>query len=171
MTAARQERKSSQLWCAVAAILGAMAGFAGSGPGPASLQAAITERLVANRYTGLAIDGFDPVAYFVDAEPRFGRADLEFRHAGATWRFVNAGNRAAFVADPEVYMPRFGGYDAIAVARGVATPGHPKLWQIADQRLYLFYSEEARSTFIQNPEGAIEAADRHWPEVLLTLSP
>ena len=139
--------------------------------GTASLGAAITERVVANRHTGLAIDGFDPVAYFVDAEPRLGRAELEFRYAGATWRFVNQGNRAAFVAHPETYMPRFGGHDATAVARGAATAGHPRLWRIAAQRLYLFYSEEARLAFIQSPDGVIEAAERHWPEVLRTLSP
>jgi YHS domain-containing protein len=171
MTAARQERKSWRLWAAMATILAAAALPAGLGLAPASLRAATTERVVTNRYTGLALDGFDPVAYFVDAAPRFGRVELEFRYAGATWRFVNQGNRAAFMANPDIYMPRFGGYDAIAVARGTGTPGHPKLWRIADQRLYLFYSEEARSAFIQNPEGVIEAAERHWPEVLLTLSP
>ena len=44
-------------------------------------RAATTERVVVNRYTGLAIDGFDPVAYFVDAAPRQGRAELELRFA------------------------------------------------------------------------------------------
>ena len=100
-----------------------------------------------------------------------GSAQLEFRYAGVTWRFANEGNRAAFVAHPDIYMPRFGGYDATAVARGTGTAGHPRLWRIAAQRLYLFYNEEARLAFIRNSDGIIEAAERHWPEVLLTLSP
>ena len=72
----------------------------GIGLAPAPSRAATTERVVTNRHTGLAIDGFDPVAYFVDGAPSSGRADLEFRFAGATWRFRNEGNRAAFAAAP-----------------------------------------------------------------------
>jgi hypothetical protein len=170
MTAARQERKSRRQ-VAVFAALGVAAVAAWSGLPPAPLRAATTERIVTNRYTGLAIDGFDPVAYFVDAAPEIGRAGLEFRYAGASWRFRNQGNRAAFAADPDIYMPRFGGHDPIAVARGAAAPGHPRLWWIAGRRLYLFYSEAGRAAFIENPERAIEAAERHWPEVRRTLTP
>ena len=54
---------------------------------------ALTERLVVNRYTGLAIDGFDPVAYFTDAEAVKGLPDLEAGAAGAVWRFRNEANR------------------------------------------------------------------------------
>ncbi|MEI8151321.1 MAG: YHS domain-containing (seleno)protein [Hyphomicrobiales bacterium] len=135
----------------------------------ASVGAATTELLVVNRYTGLAIDGFDPVAYFVDAAPKEGRAELEFRSAGATWRFQNEGNRAAFAGAPAIYTPRFGGYDPMALARGAATPGHPQLWLIAEQRLYLFYSAEARAAFTADPAAAIESAERNWPDVQRTL--
>jgi hypothetical protein len=56
---------------------------------------------------------------------------------GAVWRFRNEGNRAAFAEHPEVYLPRFGGYDAVAIARGVSVPGHPLFWTITGERLYL----------------------------------
>jgi YHS domain-containing protein len=179
MTAARQERKSrrrpaihlANRSAILAGIVAAIAALAGTGHAAAQASAVISERVVVNLHTGLAIDGFDPVAYFVDGKPRTGRAELEMQYAGASWRFRNQGNRAAFAAAPKVYMPRFGGYDPIAVARGAATAGHPRLWLIAEQRLYLFYSAEARATFAANPESAIEAAERHWPEVLRTLAP
>ena len=172
MTTARQERKSRRSRALSTAILTLLAGAGGFGfvltltPS----RAATTELVVVNRYTGLAIDGFDPVAYFVDGAPKVGRAELEFRFHGATWRFQNEGNRAAFAASPEVYAPRFGGHDPLAVARGAATPGHPALWLIADQRLYLFYSAEARAAFARSPESAIEAAERNWPGVQRTLA-
>ena len=83
--------------------------------GPSRVEAATGELVVVDRHTGLAISGFDPVAYFIDT-PSPGRGEFEATFAGAVWRFRNAGNRAAFVADPEVYMPRFGGYDPVAVA-------------------------------------------------------
>jgi hypothetical protein len=161
MTAARQERKPLVILAALALIL--------LGSAIVPLVAATTERTVTNRYTGLAIDGFDPVAYFVDAAPRQGRAGVEFRSGGVTWQFANEGNRAAFAATPAVYAPRFGGYDPVAVGRGAATPGNPELWLIVRQRLYLFYNNQARTAFANDPDSAIGAAERHWPEIRETL--
>jgi hypothetical protein len=171
MTAARQERKSPRRLVILAAALGMLGASAGRDLSPASLTAAATERVVSNRHTGLAIDGFDPVAYFVDAAPLVGRAGLELSHAGAIWRFRNEGNRAAFAAHPATYMPRLGGHDPIAVARGVAAPGHPRLWSMVHRRLYLFHSEAARTSFMNNPERAVEAAERNWPRLMQTLIP
>ncbi len=136
-----------------------------------SWPAATTELVVTNRHTGLALSGFDPVAYFTDGKAKVGRAEFEFSSAGAVWRFANEGNREAFMADPEVYTPQFGGYDPIAIARGVSTPGHPEIWLISGQRLYLFYNTEARDAFAAEPASAQKTADEMWPQVLLTLAP
>ena len=167
MTAARQERKSRRSGAFVKGFFAAWALAAGLAT--AAIGAATTEWVVVNRYTGLAIDGFDPVSYFVDAAPKQGRPDLESHSGGATWRFYNAGNRAAFEQAPGIYAPRFGGHDPTAVARQAATPGNPLLWLISDERLYLFYSQEARSAFVKDPASAIEAAERNWPELRRTL--
>jgi hypothetical protein len=121
--------------------------------------------VVSNAHTGLAIDGFDPVAYFVEGKPRMGRADLELAVGGAIWRFRNEGNRGAFAADPEVYTPQFGGYDPIALARGAIAPGHPELWLIVENRLYLFQTAQSREAFFANTDVAIDAAERRWPEL------
>src|SRR5689334_16496530 len=171
MTAARQERKPAHGGAFFVAFCGmlAVATIWAAGFASIPIYAATTEWVVTNRYTGLAIDGFDPVAYFIEAAPKEGRAELEFRSDGAIWRFFNEGNRSAFAAAPEVYAPRFGGHDPMALARGAATPGHPALWLIAEQRLYLFYSAEARAAFARDPESAIEAAERNWPAVQRTL--
>ena len=75
--------------------------------------AATTERVVVNRYSGLAIEGFDPVAYFTESVAAQGLSDFEARESGAVWRFRNPGNRASFVAHPEIYGPQFGGYDPV----------------------------------------------------------
>jgi len=127
--------------------------------------------MVINRHTGLAIDGFDPVAYFVDSAPAIDRPELELKSGGATWRFRNEGNRAAFTANPEVYTPRFGGHDPVALSRGAATTGNPELWAIAGQRLYLFYNEATRAAFTADPDNAIAAAERNWPAVRRSLVP
>jgi YHS domain-containing protein len=136
-----------------------------------ALRAATTERVVVDWHTGLAIDGFDPVAYFTDAKPMLGSDGIEFRHAGAVWRFCNTGNRDAFAARPDVYMPQFGGYDPVSAARGVAVAGNPLVWLISGERLYLFYNNARRATFDDDPERVLAAAGRKWPAILGTLTP
>ena len=78
-----------------------------------------------DRYSGLAIDGYDPVAFYTEGKPVPGDDDIELVYGGAVWRFCNVGNREAFAARPEVYMPRFGGYDPVGVARGVRSQAIP----------------------------------------------
>jgi YHS domain-containing protein len=133
-------------------------------------RAATTERIVTNPRTGIAIDGFDPVAYFVDDTPRVGRPDFEFRYRGAVWRFCNSGNQAAFAAAPADYEPRFGGYDPIAIGRGAPTPGNPEIWLVAGRKLYLFYSLETKNEFGSDPARAAAQADAKWPDVLKVLA-
>ncbi|MES1155374.1 MAG: YHS domain-containing (seleno)protein [Pseudorhodoplanes sp.] len=139
--------------------------------GLAQVHAATTERIVTDRNTGLAISGFDPVAYFTDAVPRAGLPDHELASSGVTWRFRNEGNMAAFAADPETYSPQFGGYDPVGIARGVATAGHPQLWLIHDKRLYLFQTAETRERFTADPDAVRAVAEEKWPDVERGLVP
>lgn len=169
MTAARQQRKSP---LALGQAFGLALGLAVCGgifASPAIL-AAPSDRIVVNAYTGLAISGFDPVAYFTDAKPKIGRPGLELRVDGTVWRFRNEGNRAAFADHPDVYMPRFGGYDPVAIARDASVPGHPLFWAVTGERLYLFFSAEARTAFLADPGRIIERATRKWPDVARTIA-
>lgn len=130
-----------------------------------------TERVVTDPLTGLAIDGIDPVAYFTDAGSLSGSREFELPYASVIWRFRNPGNRAAFAANPDVYMPRYGGYDQISISRSVAVPGNPRLWVLAGNRLYLFHSDTARAQFLADPSDAIRRADKAWPAVFNGLVP
>ncbi len=115
MTTARQKRK--QLCAALGALLGlalVLSAVVAGGVPVSRAAAAVTERIVVDWHTGLAISGYDPVAFFTDGKPTAGSADgkptagsaeLEMRYGGAIWRFCNPGNRAAFAARPDVYMP------------------------------------------------------------------
>jgi len=135
------------------------------------LSAATTELVVSDRLTGIALYGFDPVAYFIDGEAREGVAAFEFNHAGVVWRFRNEGDRAAFAAKPDDYMPRFGGYDPLGVARGISVSGYPSLFVIHDSKLFLFANEENRKAFLANPKEAVDAAAASWPRVVRKLTP
>jgi hypothetical protein len=160
-------RRQKRGLAAASAALAALAGLAGA-------AAATTEYVVVDRHSGLAIGGYDAMAYFIDGAPSLGKAAFELRHAGAVWRFRNDGNRAAFASHPEVYAPRFGGYDVTGIARGVALAGDPRFWAMADQRLYLFYTPQNRSAFVADMADMsqiIAAANKRWPVVQLSLSP
>ena len=84
---------------------------------------------------------------------------------------LGAGSVPAFAADPDVYMPRYGGYDPVGIARGVPVAGDPRNWIIVEQRLYLFQSPENKAIFAVDSERAVAEADEHWPAVLKTLVP
>jgi hypothetical protein len=131
---------------------------------------ATTERIVVDRFTGLAIGGYDPVAFYTDGKAIPGDPTLEYSYAGAIWRFANVGNREAFTARPDVYMPQFGGYDPLGIAHGVALAGSPLLWLISGGRLFLFYDDKRLAAFAADPERIGGAADRKWPDVVRTLS-
>jgi len=162
MTAQRQERYGSRPGIALFALL---ASFFGALSLDSAASAATTERVVVNRYSGLAIEGFDPVAYFTESVAVQGSVAFEAREAGAVWRFRNEGNRASFVAHPDIYGPRFGGYDPTDLARGVTFAGNPRLWLISGQRLYLFGREEARDAFAADPERFLREANQRWPQL------
>ena len=126
-------------------------------------KAATTERIVVNRFTGVAIEGFDPVAYFVTGTAVQGTAEFEANLWGAVWRFRNEGNRASFLAHPEIYGPQFGGYDPADIARGVTIAGNPHFFAIVAQRLYLFSLEANRDAFVADPERFLYEVGKRWP--------
>jgi hypothetical protein len=162
MTAQRQERYGRRPGIAFFALLAGV--FAPLGL-DLTARAATTERVVVNRYSGLAIEGFDPVAYFTDSLARPGVPDFEASEAGAVWRFRNEGNRASFVAHPEIYGPQFGGYDPVDLGRGVAYGGNPRFWVVTGERLYLFGREQNRDAFAADPSRFLKDASARWPAI------
>lgn len=119
---------------------------------------------------GFAMGGYDPVAYFVEDGPRIGKPGLEYTWGGAFWRFSNQGNRAAFMKDPEVYAPRFGGYDPIGVARGTPTEGSPHVWAIYKGQLLLFHSPALKALWQMDPTRTLADARTKWPDIPSTAS-
>jgi YHS domain-containing protein len=168
MTGARRRKKARLGNLVAAAAIVALAGLAVA---RLSASAATTERIVVHALSGLALGGFDPIAYFTDRTPQPGNGAHEVTYRGVVWRFRNEGNQAAFMRNPDVYLPGFGGYDPVAVARGVAVPGHPLVWLVSGNRLYLFSKPENRAAFAAQTQQIIAAAAHHWPAVAAKLVP
>ncbi len=115
---------------------------------------------------GLAISGYDPVAYFTEAKPVKGSSAHSVIWNGAEWRFATAQNRAAFEADPTAYAPQYGGYCAYAVARNYTAKTEPDAWHIEDGKLYLNYSQRVRRLWRRDVPGEIARGDANWSTVL-----
>lgn len=115
---------------------------------------------------GLAVGGTDVVAYFTEGTPTGGSPDITHDHMGVTWRFASEANRDAFIADPEAYMPQYGGYCAFAVSRGYTASTVRDAWTIVDGKLYLNFSLSVRSRWERDIPGNIAKGDANWPSVL-----
>lgn len=114
---------------------------------------------------GIAIRGYDPVAYFVDGAPAKGDAAISVEHAGARWLFASEANKRRFEADPGRYVPAYGGYCAYGAARGYLVEIDPNAWAIVKDKLYLNYDRAIQATWMKDVPGYIRRADAQWPRL------
>jgi YHS domain-containing protein len=115
---------------------------------------------------GVAISGYDPVAYFAEHKPVLGSADHALRWRGAMWYFVDGENMEAFEMNPSAYAPQYGGYCAYALSKGAIAPTVPEAFTIHDGALYLNNSTAVRTIWTQDIPGNILKANANWPTVL-----
>ena len=129
----------------------------------------IGERMATDDLSGIALEGFDPVAYQLNGRPVAGQARHEHSWQGVIWRFATEANRAAFAEAPEAYAPKFEGYDASAVAIGRVVSADPDVFAVLDSRLYLFRTRDSRRRFLA--EAALrDKAGEAWPSVSRQLA-
>lgn len=113
--------------------------------------------------SGVAIKGYDPVAYFTDSKPVKGSPQFTHQWNGATWQFATAAHRDEFAKSPERYAPQFGGYCAYGVSQNHTAPIDPEAWTVRDGKLYLNYSQSVKNTWSKDIPKYLEQADRNWP--------
>ena len=114
----------------------------------------------------LALDGYDPVAYFKIGKATKGSAEHAVMWNGATWHFSSAQHKAAFEASPKSYAPQFGGYCAWAVSEGYRAKGDPNHWNIVGGKLYVNYNAIVQRKWEMDVPGHITKGEKNWPAVL-----
>ena len=117
-------------------------------------------------HDGLALGGYDPVAYFRQGGPAPGRPEHRLKYHGAVWLFTSEENLIAFEMNPLAYKPRFGGYCAYTVANGMPMKSDPDAWTIHDGRLYLNYNLTLRILWRRDIPGQIARAERQWARIM-----
>ena len=116
----------------------------------------------------LAIEGYDPVAYFPEggSKAKKGNKKITHTHRGVLYRFATEANKAKFVADPDKYEPAHGGWCSYAMAKDTYTEPNPKRFLIQNGRLFLFYDGLFGDTYKdwhkEGPEKLEEEADQVW---------
>ena len=115
--------------------------------------------------SGVAINGYDPVAYFTQSKPVKGSASFTHHWMNSTWWFASAEDRDEFTRTPEKYVPQYGGYCAYGVSQGHAVNIDPEAWAVIEGKLYLNYSKGVKKTWSEAIPKHIEEANRNWPEL------
>ncbi len=112
---------------------------------------------------GVAVRGYDPVAYFIEKRAVKGRADFGVKlENGAIYHFASAENRAIFVADPQRYAPQYSGYCAMGAAGGAKVSADPGAFRIVEGKLYLVSSKPKATQWSTDAPNFIKKADANW---------
>lgn len=117
---------------------------------------------------GIAIRGYDPVAYFTEGAPVEGSSEHTYGWNGVTWQFSSSENQQLFASNPEAYAPQYGGYCAKAMSEGNVVSTVPEAWAVVDDKLYLNYSLDVQQQWQEDIPGNITLANAEWPEILGT---
>jgi hypothetical protein len=113
----------------------------------------------------IAIQGYDVVSYFTDGKPAKGDPTHQVAFDDVKWWFKDAAHKEMFTADPERYLPQYGGFCAGGMARGVFVPANPDNWVIVDGKLYMVSgTKENLAAWKAHAAENIKAADKIWAE-------
>lgn len=114
---------------------------------------------------GIAIKGYDPVAYFTDNMPVMGKKMYSYEWMGAEWHFQNESNKMMFMENPVKYAPKYGGHCAYGVSVNGLYSTDPTVWTINNGNLYLNKNKDTGEKFRSNLDENIEKADMNWPHM------
>lgn len=119
----------------------------------------------------LALNGFDPVAYFKQGKAVPGNSDYVINYGMAMWYFSSPENLQAFQENPEKYIPEFGGLCSWSLHEGVLQAANPECFTIQLGKLYLHFSNEAKDQFETDLMASIQEANHQWLSQQSILQP
>lgn len=115
--------------------------------------------------SGIALQGYDAVAYFADGTPEKGKPEFKIQHDGATYYFTSAEHLKKFKDSPASYLPQYGGFCAMGASLGKKFEGDPNVWRIVDQKLYLNVNPDTGVRWGKDVPGNISRANENWPDI------
>lgn len=122
-----------------------------------------------NLENGIAIEGYDPVAYFNQQKAIKGRKELAIYHQGVIYYFSSQQNKEEFKKSPSNYEPQYGGWCAYAMgSNGEKVSVDPQTFKIVNNKLYLFYNKFFNNTlksWNKNEKNLNAKADQNWSQL------
>ncbi|NMH24362.1 YHS domain-containing (seleno)protein [Flavobacterium solisilvae] len=117
----------------------------------------------------VAIQGYDPVAYFVQKKAVKGKSTLASTHDGVVYYFSSQANKDLFLKNPSSYEPQYGGWCAFAMGDyGEKVEINPETFKIIDGKLYLFYNAFFNNTlksWNKDETNLKKKADTNWKKI------
>jgi YHS domain-containing protein len=153
-------------WIRILPIALLFASFMGSASAAEPINTLERSGLWGYEPSGVAVRGYDTVAYFTLGEPTEGKEAFETEWRGAIWRFASQEHLDLFVTNPDKYAPQYGGYCAYGVAIGNLVKIEPDLWDIIDGKLYLNYDEDLQEKWRVDIPGHIVKANEIFDQLL-----
>ena len=114
---------------------------------------------------GVAINGYDPVAYFTDGKPVKGESQFQLKWNNAAWQFASKTNLEKFKSQPEKYSPQFGGFCSFGVSKGYKVKSEPDAWTIVNNKLYLNYNLQVKDDWSKDRDNLISVAEKKWTDI------
>ncbi|CAM2923560.1 Uncharacterised protein [Legionella steigerwaltii] len=109
--------------------------------------------------------GYDLVSYQQKSGPLRGSGNYVVMHHGVAYIFASTENKKTFAANPEKYLPAYGGYCAYGVASGHKVVSDPLAWKIVDGTLYLNLNKQVQAIWLKDIPGNIKKANEQWAQI------
>jgi hypothetical protein len=165
MSMKREERVKQMARLCGLAVLAIVAASAGAA------SAMADDTINTGYFGGVAIMGYDPVAYFTENRAVKGSEDYSYDWLGTSWHFASREHQEMFTRDPIKYAPQYGGYCAGEVVAGSVTVNiDPEAFKIIDGKLYLIYDKAHADEFASHANENLPQTEANWPVVRARLA-
>ena len=111
---------------------------------------------------GVAINGYDPVAYYSDSKSEMGEKEFLYKWNGAEWYFASKNHMEMFKENPDKYAPQYGGFCAFGLSKNKLMSSDPNAWQIVDGKLYLCTNNKVHKMWQEDIKENIKKSDKNW---------
>jgi YHS domain-containing protein len=127
---------------------------------------ASAQKILVNTDDGIALSGYDPVAFFVERKPVLGKPEIKSINKGAVYLFSSTANKIKFDNSPENYLPQNGGFCTVSASMGKVAKIEIDTWSIVGNKLYLQKNQSAKRMWDKDPPNYIKKSSEKWPELV-----
>ncbi len=131
-----------------------------------SANIAIAQKVLVNTDDGIALSGYDPVAFFIDKKPILGQPEIKSVNRNAIYVFSSKENKIKFDKAFDNYLPQNGGFCTVSASMGKVRKIQINTWSLVDNKLYLQRNQKAKGMWDKDPQKYIKGSSEKWPKLV-----